>query len=45
MVERLGAGVTLPTMLAPMISALMMRIFVSKEGLKGQPPREGQEVG
>ena len=35
MLERLGAGVTLPTMLTPMISALIMRIFVSKEGFKG----------
>jgi membrane protease YdiL (CAAX protease family) len=35
LVERLGAGVLLPTMLAPMISALILRIFVSKEGLKG----------
>jgi uncharacterized protein len=35
MLERLGAGVTLPTMLTPMISALIMRIIVSKEGLKG----------
>src|SRR5829696_1685570 len=35
MVERLGAVTTLPTMLTPMIAALFMRIFVSKEGLKG----------
>jgi hypothetical protein len=31
MVERLGPMVTLPTMLTPMIAALIMRIFVSKE--------------
>jgi uncharacterized protein len=35
MVERLGALTTLPTMLTPMIAAFIMRIFVSKEGLKG----------
>ena len=35
MVERLGAAVLLSTMLTPMIAALIMRIFVSKEGLKG----------
>jgi uncharacterized protein len=35
MLDRLGAGVTLPTMLTPMISALIMRIFVSREGVKG----------
>jgi uncharacterized protein len=35
MVERLGAVATLPTMLTPMIAVLIMRIFVSKEGLKG----------
>jgi membrane protease YdiL (CAAX protease family) len=35
MVERLGPMVTLPTMLTPMIAALIMRIFVSKEGVKG----------
>jgi len=35
MVERLGAVVILPTMLTPMIAALIMRLFVSKEGLKG----------
>jgi len=35
MVERLGAVATLPTMLTPMIAALIMRIFVSKEGVKG----------
>jgi uncharacterized protein len=35
LVDRLGAGVLLSTMLTPMIAALIMRIFVSKEGLKG----------
>jgi hypothetical protein len=35
MVERLGPAATLGTMLTPMIAALVMRIFVSKEGLKG----------
>ena len=35
MVERLGAVTTLPSMLTPMIAALIMRIFVSKEGVKG----------
>jgi len=35
MVERLGALAVLPTMLTPMIAALIMRIFVSREGLKG----------
>jgi len=35
MLGRLGAGVTLPTMLTPMIAAFIMRIFVSKEGVKG----------
>src|SRR5215216_2471943 len=35
MVERLGAVTTLPTMLTPMIAALIMRIFVTKEGGKG----------
>jgi hypothetical protein len=35
LVDRLGPGVLLPTMLTPMISALIMRIFVSKEGVKG----------
>ncbi len=35
MVERLGAVVLLPTMLCPMIAALIMRLFISKEGLKG----------
>jgi uncharacterized protein len=35
MVERLGAVAVLPTMLTPMIAALIMRIFVSKEGVKG----------
>jgi hypothetical protein len=32
LVDRLGAGVTLPTMLTPMIAALIMRFFVSREG-------------
>jgi CAAX protease family protein len=35
MVERLGPAATLGTMLAPMIAAFIMRIFVSKEGVKG----------
>jgi hypothetical protein len=35
MVERLGPAATLGTMLTPMIAAVIMRIFVSKEGLKG----------
>jgi uncharacterized protein len=35
MLERLGAVTTLPTMLTPMIAALIMRIFVTKEGVKG----------
>ena len=35
MLGRLGAMTTLPTMLTPMIAALIMRIFVSKEGVKG----------
>jgi uncharacterized protein len=35
MLGRLGAVATLPTMLAPMIAALVMRIFVGKEGVKG----------
>ena len=35
LVDRLGAGVILPTMLTPMIAALIMRLFVSREGLKG----------
>src|ERR687894_44659 len=35
MVEQLGAVAVLPTMLTPMIPALIMRLFVSKEGLKG----------
>jgi uncharacterized protein len=35
MVERLGAAATLGTMLTPMITAFIMRIFVSKEGVKG----------
>jgi membrane protease YdiL (CAAX protease family) len=44
MVERLGPAATLGTMLTPMIAALIMRIFVSKEGLKGslgllRPPK------
>src|SRR5215203_5356002 len=35
MLGRLGAVTTLPTMLTPMVAALIMRIFVSKEGVKG----------
>src|SRR3712207_6517315 len=35
MLGRLGAVATLPTMLAPMTAALVMRIFVGKEGVKG----------
>jgi membrane protease YdiL (CAAX protease family) len=35
MVEQLGAVAVLPTMLTPMVAALIMRIFVSKEGVKG----------
>jgi CAAX protease family protein len=35
MLGRLGAVTTLPTMLTPMIAALIMRIFLSKEGVKG----------
>src|SRR5215218_3707920 len=35
MVERLGPAATLGTMLTPMIAAFIMRIFVSKEGVKG----------
>jgi uncharacterized protein len=35
MLERLGAGVILPTMLTPLIAALIMRLFVSREGVKG----------
>ena len=35
MVEQLGAVAVLPTMLTPMIAALIMRTFVSKEGVKG----------
>src|SRR5215203_509208 len=35
MLGRLGPAATLGTMLTPMIAALIMRIFVSKEGLKG----------
>ena len=34
-VERLGPAATLGTMLTPMIAALIVRIFVSKERLKG----------
>jgi uncharacterized protein len=35
MIEQLGSMAVLPTMLTPMIAALIMRIFVSREGLKG----------
>jgi hypothetical protein len=35
MLGRLGPAATLGTMLTPMISALIMRLLVSKEGLKG----------
>jgi membrane protease YdiL (CAAX protease family) len=35
MLERLGPASTLGTMLTPMIAALIMRVFVSKEGVKG----------
>jgi membrane protease YdiL (CAAX protease family) len=35
MLGRLGPAATLPTMLTPMIAALIMRIFVSKEAVKG----------
>jgi CAAX protease family protein len=35
MVERLGPAATLGTMLTPMIAALVMRLFVTREGLKG----------
>jgi len=35
MVERLGPAATLGTMLTPMIAALIMLIFVSREGVKG----------
>jgi len=35
MLGRLGPAELLPTMLTPMIAALIMRIFVSKEGVKG----------
>jgi hypothetical protein len=35
MLGRLGAVTTLPTMLTPMIAALIMRLVVSKEGVKG----------
>src|SRR5215207_5257665 len=34
-VERLGPAATLGNMLTPMIAAFIMRIFVSKEGVKG----------
>jgi len=35
MVERLGPVATLGTMLTPMIAAFIMRLFVSREGVKG----------
>ena len=35
MLGRLGPAATLPTMLTPMIAALIMRIFVSKDAVKG----------
>src|SRR5215217_1843437 len=35
LVDRLVPAELLPTMLTPMIAALIMRIFVSKEGVKG----------
>jgi uncharacterized protein len=35
LVGQLGPVVTLPTMLTPMIAALIMRLFVSKEGVEG----------
>src|SRR5215218_4389773 len=35
LVEKLGPVAVLGTMLTPMIAALIMRIFVSKDGLKG----------
>src|SRR5215208_4701297 len=35
LVDRLGPAELLPTMLTPMIASLIMRIFVSKEGVKG----------
>src|SRR5215212_3561228 len=35
LVDRLGVVSVLPTMLAPMMAALIMRLFVSKEGLEG----------
>ena len=35
MMERLGPAATLGTMLTPMITAFIMRVFVSKEGVKG----------
>src|SRR5215203_281053 len=34
-VERLGPAATLGTLLTPMIAALIMRVFLSKEGVKG----------
>jgi membrane protease YdiL (CAAX protease family) len=35
MIDRLGPGVLFTTMLTPLISALIMRLFISKEGSKG----------
>src|SRR5215218_6134345 len=35
LVDQLGSMAVLPTMLTPMIAALIMRIFFSKEGVKG----------
>src|SRR5919107_1244664 len=35
MLGRLGPAATLPTMLTPMVAALILRFFVSKEGVKG----------
>src|SRR5215217_8023089 len=35
LVEKLGPAATLGTMLTPMIAALIMRVFLSKEGVKG----------
>jgi hypothetical protein len=35
MIEQLGSMAILPTMLTPMIAALIMRLFVSREGVKG----------
>jgi uncharacterized protein len=35
LVDQLGSVAVLPTMLTPMIAAFVMRIFVSKEGVKG----------